>query len=151
MNQIHIEKSMIIDASPADVYAILSDYRTNHPAILPRAFFSKLAVLQGGQGAGTVIEVHMDIYGAKRVYHQVVSEPKPGRVLVETDAGAGVVTTFTIDPVGVGNQSRVTIATDSRLSPGVQGLIEKLVNPIITRRIYQQELDLLANYLRHGL
>jgi hypothetical protein len=151
MNQLKIEVSKIINASPVDIYAVMSDYRVGHPAILPKPYFSKLAVVQGGQGAGTVIEVHMDVYGTKRVFHQLVSEPEPGRVLMETDAHAGVTTTFTVDPVGDGSQSQVTISTERRLRRGIQGYFERLFNLLILRPIYKQELERLAEYVQHGL
>ena len=148
MKQIKITASKIIHASPADVYAVMSDYRIGHPAVLPKPYFSRLIVLEGGQGAGTVIEVHMDVYGTKRVFHQVVSEPEPGRVLMETDSTAGVTTSFTVDPIHNGTQSHVTISTESRLSPGIQGFLERLLNPLIIGRIYKQELEQLDEYVR---
>ncbi|MBZ0307342.1 MAG: hypothetical protein K8I82_14845, partial [Anaerolineae bacterium] len=61
---------------------------------------------------------------------------------------AGIVTTFTVETVSGGEQSLVTIATDFRASPGIKGLLERLMNPPITRRIYRQELQLLADYVR---
>jgi len=148
MSQINISASRIIHASPADVYAVISDYRVGHQAVLPKPYFPKVVVVQGGQGAGTVIEVHMDVYGTKRVFKQVVSEPEPGRVLVETDAKAGVATSFIVEPIGDGNQSKVTIDTKSRLSPGVQGFVERIFNPLIIGRIYRQELELLDQYVQ---
>jgi len=150
MNQIKTSASKTINANPADVYAVMSDYRVGHPAVLPKPFFSTLVVVKGGQGAGTVIEVHMDVYGTKRVFHQVVTEPEPGRVLVETDEEAGVVTSFTVNPTENRNQSQVTISTESRLSPGVQGFVERLFNPMIIGRIYKQELELLDKYVCRG-
>jgi len=150
MSLLHIEFSAVIDASPAEVYDILSDYRIGHPAILPKPYFTKLVVEQGGKGAGTMVEVHMDVYGTKRVLHLLISEPEPGRVLVETDPEAGVITTFTVEPFEQGNRSQVTIATDSRANPGIQGLLERLVNPMITRQIYKRELEQLGDYLRRG-
>jgi hypothetical protein len=151
MNQIKISASKIINASPANIYAVMSDYRVGHPAVLPKPFFSKIVVVEGGPGAGTVIEVHMDVYGTKRVFHQVVTEPEPGRVLMERDEDAGVVTSFTIDPTDNTNQSCVTIATESRLSPGIQGFVERLFNPMIIDRIYKQELEQLDQYVCRGL
>jgi uncharacterized protein YndB with AHSA1/START domain len=151
MSHSHFEVSETINASPANVYEVLTDYLVSHPAILPKPYFSKLVVEQGGHGAGTVFELHMDVYGTKRVLHPVVSEPEPGRVLVETDADAGVVTTFTVDPLGEGSQSRVTFATDSRTSPGLQGFMERLFQPMVLRRIYKKELQLLAQYVQRGL
>ena len=44
----------------------------------------------------------MQVLGVERVYREVVSEPEPGRVLAETDADAGVTTTFTVDALDGG-------------------------------------------------
>lgn len=148
MSTIHSEATDVINARPEDVYAVLSDYEVGHPAILPKPYFENMEVEQGGQGSGTVIRVFMNVFGAKRVYREVVSEPEPGRVLVETDADAGLVTRFVIEPVNGGQQSRVTISTDTQASPGFTGLMERLMNPSITRRIYRQELRQLAGYLQ---
>ena len=146
MSQIHAEASAIIDARPEEIYAILSDYHEGHPAILPKAYFAELTVEKGGKGAGTIIRVGMNVMGVKRTYRMVVSEPEPGRVLVEADEEAGVVTTFTIDPSG--NQSRVTISTNAKASPGLMGWLERLVNPPITRHIFKKQFRLLVDYVR---
>jgi hypothetical protein len=84
--------------------------------------------------------------GARHHLHLHVSEPEPGRVLVETDLDSGIVTTFTIKPLANDQKSRVTIQTDTKLSPGLRGFIEKLLNPPITRQIYREELALLSDY-----
>ena len=139
-----VEESAIIDAPAARVYGIISDYHQGHPAILPSRYFTEMQVKEGGQGAGTIATVKMNVFGAKLLYKMRVSEPEPGRVLREEDAEAGVVTTFTVDPVHGDSQSRVTIATIARTSPGLKGWLEKLMNPAITRRIYRQELAQLA-------
>lgn len=55
MSQIHAQATAVIDAPPEVVYAILADYRADHPAILPKQYFAECAVEEGGQGAGTVI------------------------------------------------------------------------------------------------
>lgn len=148
MGQIFVEQSAVIPAPPEKVYAILSDYRVGHPAILPRPYFRELSVEEGGQGAGTVLRVQMEVMGVKQNYHMRVSEPEPGRILVEEDPEAGVKTTFTVAPLNGGLRSLVTIATASRTSPGLRGLIERLVNPPLTRRIYRQELQQLSDYVQ---
>jgi hypothetical protein len=148
MSQIHVEASDVIDARPEAVYAVLSDYRVGHPAILPKPYFEECTVLEGGTGAGTVIRVRMNVMGVKRQYRMTVSEPEPGRLLVETDPDAGVVTHFRVEPTGDGQQSRVTITTDSKPSPGFVGVMERLINPPISRRIYKQELAQLNDYMR---
>ena len=148
MSQIHTEVSDIIPARPEVVYTVLTDYRVGHPAILPKPYFTELQVEQGGQGAGTVVRTRMVVMGVERIFRLTVSEPEPGRVLKEVDEQAGVVTTFTVEPLNGGQQTRVTIATDARASPGVMGMMEKLMNPPITRRIYAEELRQLAEYVR---
>ncbi len=150
MHGITTEVSAIIEATPNDVYSILSDYSVGHHAILPKEFFTDLSVIQGGQGAGTVIDVKMSVMGVVRHYRFQISEPEPGHILKEADEEAGVVTTFTVDPVDGEKQSRVTIKTRAEASRGLRGLIERLVNPAITRRIYRQELQLLASYVVEG-
>ncbi len=148
MNLVHVEATQAIDARPAEIYGVLSDYRVGHQAILPKPYFTEVVVEKGGQGAGTVLWVHMKIYGKTYRYHQVVSEPQPGRVLVETNLDGAVTTTFTVEPLEGGRRSRVTIATDSTPSPGLAGLMEKLMQPTIARGIYQKELSKLADYVR---
>ena len=148
MSQIHAEASSIIDGRPEEIYAILADYHKGHPAILPKPYFTELTVKEGGTGAGTVIRVGMKVMGVERTYEMEVSEPEPGRVLVETDKEAGVVTSFTVEPLNDGQQARVTIATDVEASPGFAGFIEKLISPSVSRRIYKKELQQLAEYIR---
>lgn len=144
MSSYHVEASAVIDAPAGRVYGIISDYHAGHPAILPPRYFTRVEVKEGGRGAGTVAAVEMNVFGAQVLYEMTVTEPEPGRVLREEDPQAGVVTTFTVDPVNDGEQSRVTIATTARTSPGVRGWLEKLTNPAITRRIYREELAQLA-------
>lgn len=146
MANVHIEASAVIDARPADVYAVLSDYRIGHPAILPKPAFSDLFVEQGGQGAGTVIRFSVTVSGTKRNFHEVVSEPEPGRVLVETD-DTGLVTRFIHDPLDGGKQTRVTITTDYKASAGIMGLMERWSSPLLIGRLYRQELRQIADYV----
>jgi hypothetical protein len=147
MSQIHVEASAVIDARPEDVYAVISDYKVGHPAILPKEF-TKLTVEKGGTGAGTVIYVGMQVMGVKQDYRLVVSEPEPGRMLVETDTEKGVTTYFKFEPLAGGKQTKFSIASDMRVSPGFAGFMEKLMTPPITRRIYKQELQNVSEYMR---
>lgn len=141
---IHVEVTEVIAARPDKVYGILRDYHTGHPSILPKPYFTYLTVEKGGVGAGTELRVGMAVFGVKKDYNLVVTEPQPGRVLKEEDSEQGVVTHFTVEPVGNGEQSRVTIATDSRSAAGFAGVMERLINPPVSRRIYKQELKNLA-------
>lgn len=148
MSRVRIQQSAVINASPEAVYSVLADYREGHPAILPKPYFTGIELHAGGYGAGTVLTVRMEVLGVEKVYQMVVSEPTPGRVLVETDAEAGVTTTFSVEPIDGGVRSRVTIATESTPASGMGGVLERLMNPPIARRIYRKELQNLAAYVQ---
>jgi hypothetical protein len=91
MGQYHVSESRIIGAPPETIYAILADYREGHPSILPQPYFKSLTVEEGGVGANTVLRVAMEVYGDKREFRLRVTEPEPGRVLMEEDPDAGTV------------------------------------------------------------
>jgi Polyketide cyclase / dehydrase and lipid transport len=116
MTWIHAEQSLVIDARPEAVYAVVSDYRVGHPAILPREF-APLVVEQGGQGSGTIVRGSVTVWGRTAPFHQQVTEPEPGRVLVETDIDTGQYTTFTFEPLAGGRRTRVTIASEFPRGP----------------------------------
>jgi hypothetical protein len=147
MTNIHAEASAIIPASAEAIYRVLADYRHAHPHILPKPYFEEIVVEEGGQGAGTLFRLRMNVFGNRRDFREVVTEPVPGRVLVETDHATGQSSTFTLEPLADGRQTRVTIATDFPARPGLAGLLERWLNPPITRRIFREELNLLAQYL----
>lgn len=147
---IHVEASHTIHARPETVYAVLADYRVGHPAIVPKPYFSDITVLKGGQGAGTEITFSVDLFGTKRVFNQIVSEPEPGRVLMEAERDGSVITRFIIDPLNGGSQSRVTIATDIQPSAGVAGMVERLLVPLMNRWLYNKELQQIAAYVQGG-
>lgn len=141
--------SAVIKAPADQVYAILADYHQGHPQILPKQYFTKLVVEQGGVGAGTRIRFEMNAMGRKQLFHGVVSEPEPGRVLVESNVSDTMppsVTTFTVDPVAGGQQAQVTIHTQSQSRDGLGGMIERFLSKQFLRRVYTQELALLAAY-----
>ena len=148
MPKVHIEASEVIDAPPQAIYAILADYRIGHPAILPKPYFSDLTIEQGGQGAGTVMRFTVTIFGMKRAFHSVVSEPEPGRVLIETDLESDLVTHFIIDPLNGGTQTRLTITTDFTTASGFRGLMESWTSPPVMRRLYKQEMRQIADYVQ---
>ena len=87
--------------------------------------------------------------GKKTPYRMAVSEPEPGRVLVETDTapGSALVTTFTVTPVAGGQKAHVEIGTEWESRPGFTGLMERLFYPMGMRRIYKQELGQLATVI----
>jgi hypothetical protein len=147
MDTVRVESSAVIDASPAEVYAIFADYRNAHPQILPKPYFGDLKVEQGGIGAGTVFRTTVTVMGMSTNYHMAVTEPEPGRVLVEKDLDLDLTTSFTVEPVEGGQKSRVTIATDWKPKPGIKGWIEKLSTPGVMRRIYEAELERVQEYV----
>lgn len=147
---IYVSESLVIPATPEAVYAVIADYRVAHKVVLPKPYFVDMRVEQGGIGAGTIAIADVNVMGVKRTYRLVVTEPQPGRVIEEVDEVAGVRTWFTFDPVDGGTQTRLTISSDTKPSPGFRGFMERLLNPPITRRIYREELALVAAYVAEG-
>ena len=98
-----------IEAPPARVYSIIADYNQHHPRIVPPEYFKSLEVEEGGVGAGTSIRVTMRVMGTTITFRHIVSEPEPGRVLVESDADGNSVTSFTVDSVDSGSATMLTI------------------------------------------
>ena len=147
MTMIRSEGTRVVEAAPERVYAVFTDYERAHPAILPKPCFDELVIEEGGQGAGTVVRVRMKALGVENVYRLTMSEPEPGRRMVEADRDAGVETTFLVEPLDDGRRSQVTIRIDTQASPGLMGRVERLIVPPYTRRILRKELQMLADYL----
>jgi hypothetical protein len=100
--------------APADViYHCIADYREHHrpEGFLPEAF-SDFHIERGGVGAGTELRWIVEVGGRRRTVIASVSEPVPGRILVE--AGSGIETTFTVEPVAAGARVRF----DTTISQG---------------------------------
>jgi len=143
MSQFQVEASAEIDAPPQAAYAVLADYRVGHPALLPRGH--TVVVESGGTGAGTVFTLNSKVMGVTRSMRMAVTEPEPGRVLVESDtAPGGAVTTFTVEPLRGGGASLVTISNVSPIRPGVMGHLEALATRAYLRRMMNHELRALA-------
>ena len=142
MPEIRVSASSIVSAPAPVVYGILADYREGHPAILPRRYFDGLEVESGGLGAGTRIRFRVRAFGAVRSVRADVSEPVPGRELVETDLATGAATRFLVEPVSDGRASRVTFET-SWTRPGLGGWAERWLAPRYLRKVYRAELALL--------
>jgi hypothetical protein len=135
--------SALIQAPAGDLYAIIADYHHGHPHILPKPPFVSLAVEQGGTGEGTVIRVEVRVLSRPQTFRAVVTEPEPGRVLVETNDN-GYVTTFTVEPRAEGQQAYVTIATEMTGRAGVMGSLERWFVTRLLRPVYVRELEQLA-------
>ncbi len=136
--------SAVIPARRERVYSLIANYHDGHPRIVPKQF-SDMVVEQGGVGAGTVIRFQLSLLGKKQTYRAAITEPEPGRVLVETDLDRnGAVTTFTVDPGTAPADSRVTISTELSVRSGFLGRIEKSLTTLLLRPMYEKELANLA-------
>src|SRR5579864_4473795 len=96
-----VSGSLRIAAPPARIYGIIADYHRGHPTILPKQFRNLRVESGSGIGAGTTIRFEVTVMGKTDRYKAIVSEPEPGRVLVEKNldragragkAGSSVVT-----------------------------------------------------------
>lgn len=134
--------SSIVGAPAPVVYGILADYRDGHPAILPPRYFDGLEVETGGRGEGTRIRFRIRAFGAVRSVRADVTEPVPGRELVETDMASGAATRFLVEPVSDGRASRVTFET-TWCRAGLGGWAERWIAPHYLRKVYRAELALL--------
>lgn len=148
MSRVIAEESRVINARAEDIYAVMRDYRAGHPAVLPKQYFKALEIEQGGVGEGTIIRVDMDVMGVKRSFRMLVSEPEPGRLLVERNLDGTGETQFVFQPLEGGAKTRVTIKSDFAAAPGFRGFMERLMNPMISRRIYREELAILDGYMQ---
>jgi len=139
-----VSASAVIPARRERVYSLISNYNDGHPRILPKQF-SGLVVEQGGVGAGTVIRFQMSLFGRKQTFRAAITEPDPGRVLVETDLDTnGAVTTFSVNPGGAPADSHVTISTELPVRRGFLGKVERALTTMLLRPIYVKELQNLA-------
>lgn len=136
--------SALIHSPPQNLYAVIADYHQGHPQILPKPPFVSLTVERGGTGSGTVVRVQMRVLGRIQTFRSVVTEPEPGRVLVETNDN-GYVTTFTVEPRANGKHAFVTIATQITTGrAGRVGALERWFVTRLLRPVYAKELKQLA-------
>ena len=143
----HISAERDMAVAPDVVYHCLADYREHHnpSGFLPPAF-SNFKVTEGGVGAGTKASWDVTTGGNTRNIKAVISEPEPGRQMLET--GNGVVTTFTVDPVGAGSRVRFDTVIDDG---GLAGLLTRLFAGRLLQPLYADELERLDAYARaHG-
>ena len=139
-----VSASAVIPARRERVYSLIANYNDGHSRILPRQF-TNLVVEQGGVGSGTVIRFQMSLLGRKQNFRAAITEPEPGRVLVETNLDAnGAVTTFTVNPGGAPADSHVTISTELPVRGGFLGKFERTAATFLLRPIYVRELENLA-------
>ena len=141
----HVSESTIIAAPAERVYGILADYRVGHPGLLPQPPFHSYELEAGGRGEGTIIRFQMTAMGRTQNFRGAVTEPEPGRVLVETYFDTKTVTTFTVEPQGDGSHCRVTFATHMAIRSGLAGLLERFFITRFLRKTYRREMKNLAD------
>src|SRR4051812_13063877 len=125
MNTYVISVTARLQAPPSRVYETIANYQTGHPRIVPKQF-RHLTVEQGGIGAGTAIRFEVRVLGRTTLFRAEITEPEPGRVLVERNVlGNDAVNTFTVDAGAHANESVVTIRTEMSDRGGIAGAIEK--------------------------
>lgn len=145
-----VAASRIVGAPAAATYRLIADYQGGHQRILPDKYFGNLRATKGGYGDGTEIAFEMYPFGMKRAAQQArarVTEPEPGRVLVETDLDRGFVTTFTVEPTGP-TSARVEFVTTVPRKRGILGAIERVVTTRFLSTVYDAELEQLDRVAR---
>jgi hypothetical protein len=146
-----VSASRLIQAPAQQIYTLIADYQYGHSQILPKPPFVSLSVEQGGFGAGTVINFQMKLLGKVQTFRAAITEPEPGRTLVETDLDTGAVTTFTVEPRENGEQAHVTITTDTQVRDGPAGSLEGWLATRLLRPTYVKELEQLALVVKRVL
>ena len=135
----------VIEAPAEVVYHLISDYAEHHRAgpegFLPPAF-TDLVVERGGVGAGTAIRFTSVLGGRPQTVSATISEPQPGRVLVESSPG--LETTFTVEPVDA-RRARVRFDTVIEVG-GLMGIVTRLVVPGMLRPVNADEMARLERH-----
>jgi hypothetical protein len=108
-----------------------------HPRFLPPAF-SPYQVVEGGVGAGTVTQFTVTAGGRTREYSTRITEPEPGKTLVETDTRSSLVTTFSVLPQDGKPLARISSSWDG--AGGIGGFFERTFAPRMLRKIFPDEL-----------
>ncbi len=141
-----VSRTERISAPANRIYDIIRDYHHGHPSILPKQF-SNLRVVEGGVGAGTKIAFDVTVLGQTQHFIAVVTEPEPGRVLVEKNLEpTESVTTFIVEPADQG--AEVTIQTELAQRPGLAGRLERYMTARVLQSIYLAELKKLDERAR---
>ena len=138
-----------ISAPASTTYGVIADYHVGHPAIVPPRAFGPLIVEEGGTGAGTRIRFTMKALGQERTVRGIVTEPEPGRLLVETYPDSGVVTSFRVEAAGT-DACDVTISSTLPSPGGLRGVVERWFTRAFLRGLYQEELGRLDAYARQA-
>lgn len=144
MGTVNVQTSATIGASAEATYALIAE-SAQRPAFLPEAM-SGFETLEGGTGAGTVHRWVLKTPRGDREYVMAVTEPEPGRVLVESDQKSSLVTTWTVTPTG--ESCTVDITTTWQGAGGIGGFFEKTFAPKALSKIYRDQLARLDELAR---
>jgi Polyketide cyclase / dehydrase and lipid transport len=134
----------LIDAPAEVVYRCIADYIHHHRpgGFLPPAF-SNQEVLSGGVGDGTRIRLNIRLAGRTNTMTARITEPEPGRTLVEDSEG--VRTVFTVQPEAGKSRVRFDTVLEAR---GLEGLMNRLFAARLLQPLYADELGRLERYAR---
>ena len=143
MGQVSASSTVLIDAAPEAVLAAVADYQTVRPKILS-SHYSNYSVLEGGQGAGTVVAWKLQATES-RSRDVKASVDVAGKTVIEKDANSTLVTNWTVAPAGTG--STVTVKTAWNGAGGIKGFFEKTFAPLGLRKIQNEVLGNLKKEL----
>lgn len=146
MGQVSASNTVLIDATPEAVLAAVADYQTVRPKILS-SHYSNYQVLEGGQGAGTVVTWKLQATES-RVRDIKATVDVAGKTVIEKDANSTLVTNWTVAPEGTG--STVTVKTSWQGAGGVKGFFEKTFAPLGLRKIQDAVLANLKKEIEGG-
>ncbi len=146
MGQVSASNTVLIDATPEAVLAAVADYQTVRPKILS-SHYSNYQVLEGGQGAGTVVTWKLQATES-RVRDIKATVDVAGKTVIEKDANSTLVTNWTVAPAGTG--STVTVKTSWQGAGGVKGFFEKTFAPLGLRKIQDAVLANLKKEIEGG-
>lgn len=137
MGQVSASSTVLINAEPEKVLSAVADYQGVRPQILSDNY-SEYQVLEGGQGAGTVVTWKLQAT-KKRSRVVKANVDVAGHSVIEKDANSSLVTTWTVAPAGPG--SSVTVKTAWQGAGGIGGFFEKTFAPLGLRKIQDEVLD----------
>ncbi|WP_197379061.1 SRPBCC family protein [Mycolicibacterium mengxianglii] len=143
MGQVSAASTILINATPEAVLAAVADYRNVRPKILS-SHYSEYQVLEGGQGAGTVVSWKLQATKS-RVRQVKATVDVAGRTVIEKDANSSLITNWTVAPAGTG--STVTTKTSWTGAGGVKGFFEKTFAPLGLKKIQAEVLENLKKQL----
>ena len=146
MGEIAVVVEQTYDAEPKTVFAALADYAGVRPTMLAPEF-TDFEVLDGGVGAGTRIGYNLHATKKRvRAVEAAVTEPTPGRQLLETDSKSSLLVLWDVVPAD-GGGSRLKVRVNWQGAGGIGGFFERRFAPAGIRRIYTTELGRLEQVL----